>query len=52
MKATVLAGTRDIRIEDRPDPTILTPRDVIVRVVAACVCGSDLKVLLRPEGRG
>lgn len=42
MKATILAGTRDVRIEERPDPVILTPRDVIVRVVAACVCGSDL----------
>ncbi len=42
MKATILAGTRDIRLEDRPDPVILAPRDVIVRVVAACVCGSDL----------
>src|SRR5215216_6183822 len=42
MKATVLAGTRDIRIEERPDPRLLAPRDVIVRVVAACVCGSDL----------
>jgi threonine dehydrogenase-like Zn-dependent dehydrogenase len=42
VKATIMAGTRDIRLEDRPDPTILAPRDVIVRVVAACVCGSDL----------
>jgi threonine dehydrogenase-like Zn-dependent dehydrogenase len=42
VKATIMAGTRDIRIEDRPDPVILAPRDVIVRVVAACVCGSDL----------
>jgi threonine dehydrogenase-like Zn-dependent dehydrogenase len=42
VKATVLSGTRDIRLEERPDPVILSPRDVIVRVVAACVCGSDL----------
>jgi threonine dehydrogenase-like Zn-dependent dehydrogenase len=42
VKATILAGTRDIRIEERPDPVILDPKDVIVRVVAACVCGSDL----------
>lgn len=42
MKATILAGTRDIRIEERPDPELLAPGDVIVRVVAACVCGSDL----------
>lgn len=37
-----MAGTRDVRLEERPDPVILAPRDVIVRVVAACVCGSDL----------
>lgn len=37
-----MAGTRDVRLEERPDPVILDPHDVIVRVVAACVCGSDL----------
>ncbi|MEZ5190024.1 MAG: zinc-binding dehydrogenase [Schumannella sp.] len=42
MKATILSGTRDIRLEERPDPVILAPGDVVVRVVAACVCGSDL----------
>lgn len=42
MKATILAGTRDVRLDDRPDPVILAPRDVIVKVTAACVCGSDL----------
>ncbi|MEO5920992.1 MAG: zinc-binding dehydrogenase [Pseudolysinimonas sp.] len=42
MKATIMSGTRKVRIEERPDPVILDPHDVIVRVVAACVCGSDL----------
>jgi threonine dehydrogenase-like Zn-dependent dehydrogenase len=42
MKATMLYGTRDIRVEDRPDPVILAPTDAIIRVTAACVCGSDL----------
>jgi threonine dehydrogenase-like Zn-dependent dehydrogenase len=42
VKATIMTGTRDVRLEERPDPVILAPRDVIVRVVAACVCGSDL----------
>ncbi|WP_434063461.1 zinc-dependent alcohol dehydrogenase family protein [Pengzhenrongella frigida] len=32
----------DVRVEDRPDPTILEPTDAIIRVTAACVCGSDL----------
>ena len=42
MKATILHAPRDIRLDDVPDPTILAPTDAVVRVVAACVCGSDL----------
>lgn len=42
MRATVIYGPRDIRVEDRPDPTIVEPTDAVVRTVAACVCGSDL----------
>lgn len=42
MKATVIHGERDIRLEEVPDPTISRPTDAIVKVVAACVCGSDL----------
>lgn len=42
MKATVLHGPRDIRFETVPDPKIELPTDAIIRVVAACVCGSDL----------
>jgi len=29
-------------VAERPDPTIQQPTDAIVRVVLACVCGSDL----------
>lgn len=42
MKATMLYGPRDIRFEERRDPTILKPTDAIVRIAATCVCGSDL----------
>ncbi len=42
MRSAVIYGPRDIRIEDRPDPTIQKPTDAIVRTIAACVCGSDL----------
>jgi threonine dehydrogenase-like Zn-dependent dehydrogenase len=42
MQGTVLYGPRDVRLEERPDPTILEPTDAILRVSAACVCGSDL----------
>ncbi len=42
MRGTVLYAPGDVRVEDRPDPTIEQPTDAILRVVAACVCGSDL----------
>ncbi len=42
MRATVIYGPRDIRVEDRPQPTLVKSTDAIVRTVAACVCGSDL----------
>jgi len=32
----------DVRVEERPDPEISAPTDAIIRVSAACVCGSDL----------
>ena len=42
MRVTTIHGTKDIRLEDRPAPTIDAPTDAIIKVVAACVCGSDL----------
>src|ERR1019366_8798836 len=42
MKATTIYAARDVRLENQPDPTILKPTDAIVKVVAPCVCGSDL----------
>ena len=42
MKATVMYGAGDVRIENRPDPRILEPTDAVVRTVRACICGSDL----------
>lgn len=42
MRATTIHGTRDIRVSEVPDPTIEEPTDAIVRVVAGCICGSDL----------
>src|ERR687895_2431318 len=38
----MLYGPRDLRFEERPDPTIIEPMDAIIRVSAACVCGFDL----------
>src|ERR1051325_2040100 len=42
MQGTMLYGPRDVRFEERPDPSILEPTDAILRISAACVCGSDL----------
>jgi threonine dehydrogenase-like Zn-dependent dehydrogenase len=42
MRVTTIHGTRDIRLEDRPAPTIEAPTDAVIKVVAACICGSDL----------
>ena len=42
MLATVIHAARDIRVEEVADPVLSTGGDAIVRVVAACVCGSDL----------
>jgi threonine dehydrogenase-like Zn-dependent dehydrogenase len=42
MRATTIHAPFDIRFGDAPDPTLRRPTDAIVRVTAACVCGSDL----------
>lgn len=35
-------GPGDVRVEEREAPRIVEPTDAVVRVAAACVCGSDL----------
>ncbi len=42
MRGVVMYGPGDVRVEDRPDPTILKPTDAVIRLSAACICGSDL----------
>ena len=42
MRATVMHKAGDVRIENRPDPTIKYPTDAVIRVTRACICGSDL----------
>ena len=42
MRATTIHAPGDIRLSEVPDPTIDKPTDAIVRVVAGCICGSDL----------
>src|SRR5262249_7725510 len=42
MRGTVLYAPGDVRVEERVRPAIQAPTDVIIRISAACVCGSDL----------
>ena len=42
MKAVVLHGIGDIRLDEVPDPTIQDPTDAIVEITASAICGTDL----------
>ncbi len=42
MRGAVIHGPRDVRFEERATPKIEEPTDAVIRVSAACVCGSDL----------
>ncbi|MFG6191717.1 zinc-dependent alcohol dehydrogenase family protein [Nonomuraea sp. JJY05] len=42
MRGVVMHAPGDVRVEQREDPKILAPTDAIIRLSAACVCGSDL----------
>jgi threonine dehydrogenase-like Zn-dependent dehydrogenase len=42
MLGAILYAPRDIRVEQRQDPRVEQPTDAVIRLAAACVCGSDL----------
>ncbi|MGH7227057.1 MAG: alcohol dehydrogenase catalytic domain-containing protein, partial [Gemmataceae bacterium] len=42
MRGAVLHSPGDVRFEERAAPTIVNPTDVVIRLSATCVCGSDL----------
>src|SRR5438105_12753973 len=42
MRASVMYGAHDVRVETVPDARIVEPTDALVRVTRACICGSDL----------
>lgn len=42
MRATIMYQAGDVRIENIPDATIKQPTDAVIRVLRACICGSDL----------
>lgn len=42
MRATVIRAPHDIRVEEVADAVVREPADAVVRVLRACICGSDL----------
>ncbi len=48
MKALRFYDVQDLRYEDAPDPVIEKPDDVIVKVKAVGICGSDIAKIQKP----
>lgn len=44
MKALCWYGKNDVRVEKVPDPQILNPHDMIVKITSTAICGSDLHI--------
>ncbi len=42
MKALTYHGPHHVKVENVPDPGIEQPDDIILRVTATAICGSDL----------
>jgi threonine dehydrogenase-like Zn-dependent dehydrogenase len=42
MRATVMYGAGDVRVETVPDAHLIEPTDALIRVTRAAICGSDL----------
>lgn len=45
MRALCWNGVNDLRVETVPDPEIVNPRDIILRVTMSSTCGSDLHLI-------
>ena len=44
MKALTYHGSKDVRVETVPDPKIVESDDIVLRVTATAICGSDLHI--------
>ena len=44
MRAVLWMGKADLKVDNVPDPKILNPRDAIIKVKCASICGSDLHI--------
>jgi threonine dehydrogenase-like Zn-dependent dehydrogenase len=44
MKALTYQGAKDVRVDNVPDPVLMADDDVIIKVTATAICGSDLHI--------
>lgn len=44
MKALTYHGAKDVRVETVPDPVLVADDDLLLRVTATAICGSDLHI--------
>lgn len=44
MKALTYQGAKDVRVETVPDPVLFASDDLVLRVTATAICGSDLHI--------
>src|SRR6186713_898978 len=44
MKALTYHGSKDVRVETVPDPALQADDDILLRVTATAICGSDLHI--------
>lgn len=42
MRGVIMHAPGDVRVDEVDKPVIVAPTDAIIRVTAACICGSDL----------
>jgi glutathione-independent formaldehyde dehydrogenase len=42
MKAVVFHGPRDVAVDEVADPRVEEPKDAVIRITTANICGSDL----------
>jgi 2-desacetyl-2-hydroxyethyl bacteriochlorophyllide A dehydrogenase len=42
MKAVVWKGTKDVAVDNVPEPKVVNSRDAVVKITSTAICGSDL----------
>lgn len=44
INALTCQGAKDLRVESVPDPRLVADDDIVLRITATAICGSDLRV--------